>query len=104
MLWDFFYSIVVEFFFLMCFLNVCVENLLKGCEIGVDILEEVVKREKEVGICFELDVDIFMKVVVLLSSNGSFVVEYVLNVGFFICFKYNVVLFFLLRLCVEENC
>lgn len=88
----------------MRFSNVCVENLLKGCEIGADILEEVVKREKEAGIRPEPDVDTFMKAAALPSSNGSLAVEYVLNVGLSTCSKHNAVLLFLPRSCVEENC
>ena len=55
---------------------------LRGCNIvGTEMLEEVVKREKEAGIRPEPDVDTFMKATALPGSNGSLAVEYVLAVS-----------------------
>lgn len=51
------------------------------CFIASDLLEEVVKREKEAGIRPEPDVDTFMKATAIPGSNGSLAVEYVLAVS-----------------------
>lgn len=74
-------------------------NIKKFFFCDIEIFEEVVKREKESGIWFDLDVDIYMKVMVMLGNKVMFVVEYIIRVSmycdnFFYYFMKFVVFFF----------
>lgn len=67
-------------------INCCCCVFFVGWCNFLEIFEEVIKREKESGIWFDCDVDIYMKVMVMLGFKDNFGVEYILrSFGFDVC-------------------